>query len=235
VQLLWYISTLFQIALLALLFVKRQDRVYPAFTIFIAISCSENVTLFLFRYSPAAYFYTYWVATGVCALLKCGVLVELFFKAFQPETMERGAIRRLYTVQGILVATSVAAAFIYPSDYPVRLMAIIRTADMGASLMLSLSVIALIVALRIEGMYCQRRTRAIALGLLLYLPLDAIVVAFKGHAWPDVIARIRWIEVVGFLGTLILWMRAFARPEVARMSVPVKALEQLASRAEKSL
>lgn len=229
---LWFFSVAVHISLVVLLFAKRQFQRYPAFVSFIAISCSENVTCALLRHNPEAYFYAYWVGELLCACAKIWLLVELFQSACQTEIMEKVAIRRFYVVQAFLIGGSAALAVLFPSRYPVAMMAIIRTADTGASLALCLMLFAVLVTSHIEGTFWLRRTFGIGFGLLLYLPIKVAVVMLKGAHGPALISSIRWIEVGSFLGALILWTISFLRPEAGRTIASVEALERRASELE---
>lgn len=224
----WIFLVLLEVTLATLLWLLRQDRRYPAFTYYVSFQLVEALALIAcyFLRLDAAYFYTYWITFAVDVLLKLAVLIELFHRGFQTELMERYVVRRFYVVVGIVVLLSFFLSLRFPSLYPNRLMAMTRTADTWASLGLCAVFAAIVLGAMWEGVWWLNRPRGIALGLMLYLPLRLIARLAAHSADQRTVYWLNWVEVVAYLGAMLVWIRTFVVPEISRIKVSAEALRQ---------
>lgn len=232
---LWLATILAKAVLCAILWFKRQVRVYPYFVAWVTYQLVESGALLCMDRRGALYFYTYWITAAVDVLFKLAVLIELFHNVMQTELCERIIVRRFYALVVVLAAVSFALAFAFPSHYPVRLMAVINTADAGASLMLCLIFIAILIAARRERVYWLNRSLGIGYGLLLYLPLRALIDVIEMPARRALITRLNYAEMFAFLGTVLIWITFFVRPEIQPVQVPAAVLEQYAASLKRSV
>lgn len=231
---LWLAVSLLKFGLCVLLWRTRQDRVYKYFTWWITFDVAEGMALLFLWQFPALYFYTYWLTAVVDVLFKLAVLVELFHDVIQAELVERAVVLRFYALIVMLGAVSFALALAFPSHFPVRLMAVIHTADAGACLMLCLIFIAILVVAKREGVYWLNRSLGIGYGLLLYLPLRAAIDVIEMPARRALVARFNYAELFAYLGALLIWVRFFTRPEIQPVHVPAALLAQYAGSVKRS-
>jgi hypothetical protein len=220
--------------LCGLLWRKQQQRVYPFFVAFITFQVAESMALLPFARDSATYFYIYWVTAAVDVVLKLLVLTELFHDVYQAELLERVVVWRFYALLTILAAVSFALAFTFPSHYPVRMMAVIHTADAGACVMLSLGFVAILIGARIEGVYWLNRSLGIGFGLLLYLPLRALIDVLEMPARRVLITRLNFVEMTAFMGSVLIWTKFFVRPEIEPVKVPAAVLANYAASLKQS-
>jgi hypothetical protein len=221
---LWITVLLFESVLCCLLWLLRIDRTYPAFTYFITFQIVESLSLFALRDDPAAFFYTFWMMTAADSIFKLGIVIELFHSVYRKDLIEREVVRRFYMLVVIIGMLSFALAFRFPSQYPVRLLAVIRTAELGANLTVCVAFVALLAGAWWEGLYWMNRARGIGYGLMLYLPLRVVIAAISSSAWRRTITVLNWVDLFGFLGAVLTWIVFFARPEVTRAKVSVAQL-----------
>jgi hypothetical protein len=222
---LWFVLFLTESLLCFLLWVLRQHRSYPAFTYFITFQVIEAFALMtLYGHDDRLYFYAYWISAAVDVVLKLGLVVELFHAIHRSH--RRDAVARFYLLIAALGLFSFALSFRFPSSYPVRLMAVIRTADTGASLMLCLVFIALLLGAWWEGVKWLRRPAGIGYGLLLYLPARLLIKALTQSAGRNTVAVFNWLEMFLFLGALLVWLRTFVVPEVRLIRFSAETLRQ---------
>lgn len=212
----------------------RQDRVYKYFTWWITFDVAEGMALLLLWQFPVVYFYTYWLTSVVDVLFKLAVLIELFHDVIQAELIERAVVLRFYALIVGLGAISFALAVAFPSHFPVQLMAVIHTADAGACLMLCLIFLAILILAKREGVYWLNRSLGIGYGLLLYLPIRAVIDVIELPARRALIARLNYAELVAYLGALLVWVRFFTRPEIQPVHVPADVLAQYAASVKQS-
>lgn len=216
---LWSAVLLLESLLCCLLWMMRVDRHYPAFTYFITFQLVESFALLFMRDYPAVYFYTFWMMAAADSVFKLWIVMELFRSVFQRDLIELTEVIRFYMLIAIIGFLSFALAFRFPSQYPVRLMAVIRTAEVGANLTVCVAFVTLLVAAWWEGLYWLNHARGIAYGLMLYLPLRVIIAAISESAWRRTVAVLNWIDLFAFLGALLTWVTFFVKPEVIRAEV----------------
>lgn len=231
---LWIITVFVEAALCGLLWGKQQQRVYPFFVWFISFQIAECAVLLMLRHDAFWYFYAYWIAAAVDVVLKLLVLIELFHNVYQTELLERVVIWRFYVLLGGLAALSFVLARTFPSRYPVRIMAVIHTADAGACLMLCLTFVAILIGARAEGVYWLNRSLGIGYGLLLYLPLRALIDVIEMPARRELITKLNYAELAAFLGALLIWLRFFIRPEVQLVKVSTAEIAAYANTLKRS-
>jgi heme exporter protein D len=223
---LWFAIVLIEASLCGLLWMLRQQRVYPAFTYFISFQVAESFGLFALQGHDETYFYAYWISAAVDVVLKLALVIEIFHSVYQKQLIEREVIRRFYYLLTVIGLLSFALSFRFPSQYPVRLLAVIRTADTGASLALCVSFLAVVAGAWWDGLYWLRHACGIGYGLLLYLPLRLVIKVISLSADKRTIAVLNWVEMLAFLGTLLIWTRTFIMPEVVRATVSAEVLRQ---------
>lgn len=221
---LWITVLLFESVLCWLLWLMRIDRTYPAFTYFITFQIIESVTLLGMRDYPATFFYAFWMMTAADSIFKLWIVIELFRSVYRSELISWHEVTRFYMLVTVIALLSFALAFRFPSQYPVRLMAVIRTAELGANLAVCVAFVALLAGAWWEGLYWMNRARGIGYGLMLYLPLRVVIAAISSSAWRRTITVLNWVDLFAFLGAVLTWIVFFARPEVTRAKVSVAQL-----------
>src|SRR5215467_7527237 len=83
---LWVTSPVLQTAVVVLLMRRGLHREYPFFFNYTILSIvSEPILFFVHEYaSYTAYYYAYWINTGLSVLVSFAVLQEIFKDAFRP-------------------------------------------------------------------------------------------------------------------------------------------------------
>lgn len=222
----WFFLLLLESILTLLLWMTRADRSYPAFTCYVTFQVGEAFALqaCYYLHLGAAGFYVYWISFAVDVVLKLAVLIELFHRGLQTELIERQVVRRFYWTVGVVALVSLLLSRHFPSAYPNRAMAVARTADTWASLGLCLVFVAIVMGAFWQGVWWLNRPRGIALGLMLYLPFRLIARLAVHSAGRRTVYWLNWIELVSYLGTLLIWIRAFVVPEVHLIEVSAEEL-----------
>lgn len=227
---LFHINVVCQVALALILLARRHYRTHGAFTIWIVFGAAELITLLWLPNPSAQYFYVYWCSAAADVVLKCAVVVELFRNVYQVDLAEASQVRRFYASFAVIALGSVALCFAYPDKSPVPMLRWIATADKGASLMLCICFVAVVIVSR--GLLWLNRDFGIGAGLVVYLPVKltiSMIVASKGKA---ITVGLNIVEMCAYLIALITWITFFVRPEITLVSVQLTDLQKYAAAVE---
>jgi hypothetical protein len=120
---LWIAAPAMQLTLIAAMLRGRTYREFPRFFIYTVAQVSRFATLFVtYHRSEKAYFYLYWTAEAVEALLALAVIHEIFLHLFRPYALLQGLATKLFrgAALGLFGLAIVAAAMTSGSEvYPI--------------------------------------------------------------------------------------------------------------------
>jgi hypothetical protein len=205
----WATSVTVQFSLLATLFYRRQDRRFPAFTIYVAATLLQSVAQFaiyeIWGFKSASTIYISWGVQGLIIILRLLAILELCRLVFQ-------AYRGIWVVisRGLVVlVTLVASCAVLFGTYKSGLG--ILSADEGMGLALASAVVGLFLAARYYEVQAREPIRAMAIGFFLYSCFSTLNDTIL-EKWMGSYAQLwNFLGVMAFIASQVVWFWALRR------------------------
>lgn len=217
---LWVAGFTCNIALLAVLVVKKRIRDFPIFTSFIAYGTIETITLFLVSRhgSHKAYFHTFWTFALGDYLLQMGLIFEIARDVLRPTGSWIRDARRdfaLWSGLGFLVAAVLAFAITPPGRTGIELWSV--RSSMFTSLLTCEVFLAMMRTANRLGLPWQSHVIALGQGLTVWAVVALTSdVADLGTGWQRNTEIFDNLRSFAFVGTVLFWIVKFALPERKR-------------------
>jgi hypothetical protein len=232
--LLWALSLLGHIVLLAVLIIRRRVAIFPIFTTWISANILRTVILyFTLRFgSSDAYFYSYWTLAIVDLTLQLAVTLELASHIFRPLGAWAPDSRRIFTA---LAAVSVLVASVLtwlaiPTTRTLRLAIVIR-GNFFSSVILSELFVCMIALSVTMGLPWRTHVARLAQGLGVFSVFGILTEAAHsyfgtphGNQTYRLLSRIR-IEI--YLCALVYWIVTLAIKEPEPRKLPEQLHQEL--------
>lgn len=216
---LWIAIIALQWSLLVVAVRSGIRRIAPRYVFFVAfLSLQSTALLAVSRYlSYSAYVWAFYAGMAAETFLLIFVVHEIFRSAFDPlGSLPPRTVAKLVAGVILISTTALTLAIWSPAVNPDAVVALLRTFHRSAEFVVALSLWSVVLYARALGIPWRSRVAGITVGFLLYLTIQSIVTAAIG-ANPGRLA-VTWLSrigIVSYLGSLIVWMAAVRRQEVA--------------------
>lgn len=221
---LWILGFLGHVILLTVLLIRKRTRSFPVFSIFIGYQVLETTILFgafhiRRKYlGHTGYFWSYWtLSVGNYALQLC-LILEIARDVLRPTgTWIRDAKRSFVTwsIIGTVVAAGMALELAPPGDKGIELWT--ERSSVFTSLLICEMFLAVSAAANKLGLPWRSHIMALGQGLTLWAIVALIVdVTHVLTGWRRDLPVLDLSRNLTYLGAVIFWALAFARPAEAR-------------------
>lgn len=223
---LWILSDVGQLFLLAVLVVRRLNRVFPVFTIYILWQLSSDLLVFLVLHTSHdlgnSYVVLYYSLLAIADVLELGVLLEIAANVLSPAGQ---SLRRkiLYFFLGAIVVVGVVALslthFVNLAASSHRSAFIVM--DTTAAILRLITFLLLAVFAQVLGLSWKNHVLQLASGLafLSVVMLVSQIAQSRLHSGAEFSAQYHFwgeVESAGYFCTLSFWCYAFLKKEAPR-------------------
>lgn len=227
---LWLAPVVLQTALAIVMRIRRLDRELPAFFAYCAFSAVQTPILFWIYHRTTAYFYCYWVAEAVSAILGLAVIYEVFLHVFQRYDSSSRLAQSLFRwVGAALVLTAVVTAMAVPGNDANRLMAV--SLVLGRSVLLVQCGLLLFLFTAAAYLRLSWRSRAfgIAMGFGLFVGVQLAEGAVRAQVGLISQETLSLVKMASYNCAVLVWMTYLLAPQPAEVPAPAPRLEHVKS------
>lgn len=210
-QVMWALNTAAGVALLLLLLVRKNYRVYPAFTLYISINLAAAAPLFivyrLWGFSSPVSWRIAWATQGVTVCARGWAVIEICrrFLSRYPGIWAL-AQRVLLACAGlVLLYSSVAVRHQWKLALP--------TVDRALELAIAAVIVVLFLFARYYGLRPESTDRSLALGLCLYSCFRVLNDTISDRYLYDYAKIWNLLGMLAFFASLVLWTWALRRSQ----------------------
>jgi hypothetical protein len=221
---LWFVPAFLQAVMAILMLRRKLYRELPLFFVYLLFKVFLNCMLWLFRHQMPHYFYIYWIGEAIGSLLTLAVIYEIFATVVKRyETIHRtGSLLYRWAAVCLLVVATITAARA-PGFDPNHMIEGILVLERGIRIVQAGLLLVLFMFASYLGLSWRSYVFGIALGYGIYASAELILVAVRAHIGADADQLYRWVKMVAFDCTTVLWtvymLLPQAKPETIR-SVP---------------
>lgn len=220
-RILWFVPAFLQAAMAILMLRRKLYRELPLFFVYLLFKVLLNCLLWLFRHQMPHYFYIYWVGEAIGSVLTLAVIYEIFTTVVKRyETIHRtGSLLYRWAAVCLLVAATVTAARA-PGFDPTQMIEGILVLERGIRIVQAGLLLVLFLFASYLGLSWRSYVFGIALGFGMYASAELILVAVRAHIGAEADQLYRWVKVVAFDSTTIIWtiymLQPQAKPETVK-------------------
>ncbi len=211
-QMMWAVNTATGVALLLLLAVRKNYRIYPAFTFYIFVNVAVAASLFivyrLWGFSSTVSWRIGWATQAVTVCARAWAVIEICrrFLSRYPGIWAL-AQRVLVACAGlVLLYSGVAVRHQWKLALP--------TVDRALELAIAAAIVVLFLFARYYGLRPESTDRSLALGLCLYSCFRVLNDTISDHYLFDYAQFWSLLEMVAFFASLLLWTWALRRSQL---------------------
>jgi hypothetical protein len=200
---------------LAVLLVRRSiHRRFPVFFTYTIFSILAAVTLLVVQRNPWAYFYAYWIAEALYALLGFFAICEAFYRVFWHFFLMWWWFKFLLPSVGILMlALSVVEGIFFPPVQAPPLLATIFVAEMAVRCLQGGVFFLFIMLVWFHSLPWQNYAFGIALGFATSGFSIFVTFVLRSKFGTGIVKVIQFVPPVAYIATVGIWLAAFLRPE----------------------
>lgn len=225
---LWIAPALLLAALAVIMKIRRLDREFPAFFAYCAFSAMQTPILLFVFHRPTAYFYCYWVAGAVSAILGLAVIYEVFLHLFQAyDTNTRLAQSLFRWVGAALVLAAVVAAMAAPGNHENPLMAASLVVDRSVRLVQCGLLFSIFVASACLRLSWRSHAFGVAMGFALFVGVQMAAAAVRAQAGLLSQDALSLVKMASYNCAVLVWMTYLLAPQPAEVAAPAPRLEQV--------
>lgn len=200
---------------------RRLHRQFPGFFAYCVFSAARTPILFVIFHRTTLYFYCYYAAETVSAVLGLAAIYEVFLHVFQGYDANHRLPQSLFRwVGAVLVVAAVAAAMAAPGSDANRLVAAslvvtrsVRLVQCGLLLFLFFIYLHL-------GLSWRRYVFGMALGFALFSAVEMAAVAVRAEAGLISQEAISLVKMASYNCAVLVWVTYLLAPQPAEETAP---------------
>jgi len=175
----WILGPILQLTLLAFLWTRKLQPVFPRFFAYIAFQVLKSVVLFfVYRYSPDNYFYAYWAGNALSVLIAVTVMDEVWRNLFRPyEGLQKLGSLIFRWACAVLLAVAISSAIASQGTATDRVQDTILNFDRSMRLVQCGLFFLLILLSRLLKHFWRQHVFGIALGFGIFASVEFLVVS----------------------------------------------------------
>lgn len=220
-SIVWFAVIFAETWLLAVLFLRRSFKDYPAFSAFLCFCVARSFLLLYFsRHYTFFYQPVKWIAYFPQSAILIAVVLEVLYLMFHPfDALPAKTIQHFGLATGFVITIAVVFAIFHPGAQPTAWMTFARAADQAVSWVLCSVFIFVVLFASYFGIPWRHRIYGIALGFLFYLSVDVAVTTIVAQLRLPPFSPVWLLDMFGFFTACLIWNYYFRRAEISR-SVP---------------
>ncbi len=210
-EMMWAVNTVAGVALLLLLAVRKNYRVYPAFTFYIFVNVAVAISLFfvyrLWGFSSAVSWRIGWATQGVTVCARAWAVIEICrrFLSRYPGIWALAQRVLLADAGVVLLYSGVAVRHEWNLALP--------TVDRALELAIAAVIVILFLFARYYGLRPERTDSSLALGLCLYSCFRVLNDTISDRYLRDYATVWNLLGMLAFFASLVLWTWALRRSQ----------------------
>jgi len=175
----WSLGPILQLTLLAFLWTRKLQPIFPRFFAYIAFQVLKSVVLFfVYRYSPDNYFYAYWAGNALSVLIAVTVMDEVWRNLFRPyEGLQKLGSLIFRWACAVLLAVAISSAIASQGTTADRVQDTILNFDRSMRLVQCGLFFLLILLARLLKHFWRQHVFGIALGFGIFASVEFLVVS----------------------------------------------------------
>ncbi len=208
---MWAVNTGMGVALLLLLAVRKNYRVYPAFTFYIFVNIAVAASLFIvyrvWGFSSIASWRFGWATQAVTICARAWAVTELCRHLLSRYPGIWALARRMLLACAglVLLYSGLAVRHQWKLALP--------TADRGLELSIAATLVALLVFARYYEVKVNSTDRSLAVGFCLYSCFSVLNYTILERFLDNYVALWNFLGMLAFLASLLLWTWALRQPQ----------------------
>jgi hypothetical protein len=219
-RVLWFIPAFLQAVMAILMLRRKLYRELPVFFAYLIFKVALNCALWSFRHRMPHYFYIYWIGEAIGSTVAVGVIYEIFAIVTRPyEAIRRtGSLLYRWAAMSLLILATITAAMA-PGMDPARIIEGILVLERGVRIVQSGLLLVLFLFASYLGMSWRSYVFGIALGFGIYASAELALVAIRTHIGADADQLYRWVKMIAFDFTTVLWTVYMLLPQAKHQTV----------------
>ena len=231
---IYYVLWLMPVPLLALTAVlmkmRRLHRQFPAFFAYCVFSAVRTPILFLVFHRTTAYFYCYWAAEAVSAILGLASIYEVFLYVFQGYDRKGRLAQSLFRwVGAALVVAALAAAIAVPGNHENRLIAASLVVDRSVQLVQCGLLLFVFAASWYLGLSWRSPAFGVAVGFGLFVGVRMALGAMRAQAGLISQDTLSLLKMASYNCAVLVWLSYLLAPQPAEASAVVPPVAEVES------
>jgi hypothetical protein len=201
----WLVGTALLGVTAGLLYLRGLHREFPWFFRYVLVVLGKAPVLFLLRSDRFAYFYAYWLAETLVAVLSFFVIWEVYRSVAGQSSLRMSRSSFFSLSVGFLAVAALVALFMDTEDSPAILRAILVLTHVARTMQIGLFAV-LIVASLFFNLYWKSLPFGITLGYGLYATIELVATVFRASVGPSGDAMFRLSKVLGYQVAILVWI-----------------------------
>lgn len=185
----------------------KAHKIVPWFSIYILFEIVEGFARFFVRHHYNVYFFVYWYTDIALMLIELGVLIEIYRYVFRD-------LARMWWLPIVVAITLILLGIrILNSPPPVApIVARMLIAEMGLRLLQGV----ILMVLAFSTPFFHLRWKRYPLGIITGFGFYAVVSLIATSKFSVFVTKpeiFRWIDIVAYIITLLIWIWFFRKPQ----------------------
>jgi hypothetical protein len=212
---LWILAPVGQLIAVAVMYSRKLIREVPWFFAYTVFHLVQFTVLFLsYHYSYSAYFYSYWVAEGIDALLVLIVIQEVYDHVFHPYDALRNLSTILFRWAAIvLLAVTILVAASASGTEQNRFIAGLLILDRSASFVQCGLIFLLFILKQALGLPWRSVNHGVALGLGIISASASITLTMRAYSHQEFDGIFGLVLTITYDLAILTWIAILLRPE----------------------
>lgn len=227
---LWITPALLLAMMAMVMRVRGLHRELPAFFAYCVFSALRTPILFFVFHQTTAYFYCYWAAEAVSAILGLAAIYEVFLYVFQGYDGNGRLAQSLFRwVGAALVVAALAAAIAVPGSHENRLMAASLVVDRSVRLVQCGLLLFLFVASSYLGLSWRSHAFGVAMGFGLFVGVQMAAGAMRAQAGLISQDTLSLVKMASYNCAVLVWMTYLLAPQTTQAAAPTPMVTEVRS------
>ena len=227
---LWIAPAVLLTAVATVMKVRRLERELPAFFAYCVFSAVRTPILLVVFHQTTAYFYSYWTAEALSAILGFAAIYEVFRHLFRAHeaTSRLGSLLFRWTAAGFVLLAVVAAALAHRGDANWLAAGVLAVAQ-GVRLVQCGLLLFLFFFSSFSGHTWRSHLFGIAVGFGLFAAVQLVAAGMQAHLGMGNNTTWVWVNMTSYNCAVLVWMMYLLAPQPAEAAPPAPVAAEVKS------